>query len=177
MKFPHKLICIDIETTDSNPDTGSVIQLSAIVVDENFEIMHAREFNEFVRPLDSYRNPKAMEVNKISEETLNTAMSLYEVAELFDSFCDGERFLASWGSYFDAPFLKKQYEKIHRSWPYSYRIFDLKSAAIWEMAKKDKPLTSGVSKFLSALNKKFEGTQHNALDDIKNSVNILKCLK
>jgi len=177
MTFPHNLVCIDIETTDSGPILGSVIQLSAVVVDKNFDFIRAREFNEYIIPLDSYRNPKAMEVNKISEDTLKNAMTLYEALELFESFCEEDKVLAAWGAYFDIPFLKVQYEKIHRKYPFHYRTFDLKSVAIWEMAKRGHNITSGVSRFLNTLNKEFVGTQHNALDDIKNAVNILRCLR
>lgn len=177
MIFPHNLICIDIETTDSNPKTGSIIQLSAVAVNKNFELIKAREFDSYIKPLDSYRNPKAMAVNQISEEELNYAPLLSEVLVMFESFCDEDNILASWGAYFDIPFLKAQYEKIFRKWPFSYRTFDLKSVAIWEMAKRDTPMTSCVSKFLVALGKEFSGRQHNALDDIKNSVKILKHLK
>ena len=177
MKLPSNIICLDIESTDSNSKTGSIIQLSAIVVDKNFELIKAREFNVFIKPLDSYRNPRAMEVNKISEEILKNATPLIEALEMFESFCDNDKILASWGAYFDIPFMREQYEKIGRKWPFSYRTFDLKSIAIWELAKKDIPMSSGVSRFLNVLNKRFIGTQHYALDDIKNTVEILKEFK
>ena len=174
MHFPSNLICIDIETTDSDNKIGSMIQLSAIIVNQEFEPIHAREFDMYIKPLDSYRNSKAMAVNMISEETLKTAATLHEVLDMFDSFCDKDTILASWGAYFDIPFLRKQYEKIYRKYPFSHRCFDLKSVAIWEMAKKDMPMTSGVSKFLKVIDKEFKGIQHNALDDIKNTVEILR---
>lgn len=177
MKFPHNLICIDVETTDSDNKLGSIIQLSAIVVNQEFEPIRAREFDMYVQPLDSYRNSKAMAVNKISEEILKTASTLQEVLEMFESFCDEDNVLASWGAYFDIPFLEKQYEKIYRKYPFSHRCFDLKSVAIWELAKKNISMTSGVSKFLKALNKDFKGVQHNALDDIRNAVEILRYCK
>ncbi len=177
MHLPTNLICLDLETTDSDNVTGSIIQISAIVVNQNFEPVHAREFNEYVCPLDSYRNPRAMEVNKISEEILRTASPLSVVLEMFESFTDNDDILAAWGNYFDIPFLKQQYKKIHREWPFSHRSFDLKSVAIWEMAKRNIPMSSGVNKFLITLGQKFEGQQHNALDDIKNTVRILKYLK
>lgn len=177
MLFPHNLICIDIETTDPNPKLGSIIQLSAVAVDKKFDFIHTREFNEYIKPLDTYRNSKAMEVNKISEETLKNAMILPEALELFESFCEEDRVLAAWGAYFDIPFLRAQYEKIYRKWLFHYRTFDLKSIAIWEMAKKNQQISSGVSKFLNALDKEFIGIPHNAIDDIKNSVNILRYLR
>lgn len=177
MQFPHNLVAIDIETTDSNSKTGSIIQLAAVVVNKDFELVQAREFNTFVKPLDFYRNPKAMAVNQISEENLVNAPLLSEVLVMFESFCDKDNILSSWGAYFDIPFLKTQYDKIYRKFPFSHRSFDLKSVAIWELAKREVPVTSGVSRFLEMIGKEFKGQQHNALDDIKNSVEILKHLK
>ncbi|MFA5396027.1 MAG: 3'-5' exonuclease [Methanogenium sp.] len=177
MRLPSNIICIDLETTDSDSKTGSIIQLSAIAVNEEFEPIHARTFDMFIQPLDSYRNPKAMAVNKISEETLKTATPLQEALIMFESFCDNDNILASWGAYFDIPFLRNQYEKIYRKYPFSYRCFDLKSIAIWELGKRGIPIRGGVSKFLNALHKEFSGSQHNAIDDIRNAVEILRLCK
>lgn len=177
MLLSHNLICIDIETTDIDSKLGSIIQLSAIAVDKNFEPIYAREFNNYIKPLDSYRNIEAMNVNQIPEELLKNALTLEESLIMFESFCDGDILLAAWGAYFDIPFLKKQYKKIQRKWPFSYKVLDLKSIAIWESAKRDTPISDGVSRFLKSLNKSFIGQQHNALDDIKNTIEILRCFR
>jgi len=174
MKLPHNLICIDIETTCSDEEKGSIIQLSAARVKQNFTHVLGDSFNLYVKPLDSYRNPEAMAVNKISEEILSTAYTLHDALDLFESFCEDDNILAAWGNYFDVVFLRKQYEKIYREYPFSHRSMDLKSIAIWEMAKRNKPMTSGVSKFLKELGRPFVGEQHNAIDDISNTINILK---
>lgn len=178
MKFPHNLICIDIEATDSDKDKGSVIQIGAVIVNKDFEVDRARgEFNLYIQPLDSYRNPKAMAVNKIPEEYLTNGIILNNALEMFESFCDEDDRLASWGAYFDIPFMRAQYSKIGREWPFGYRCFDLKSVAIWESAKRNKPMTSGVTRFLKSINKDFKGTPHDALSDIKNTVRILEYYK
>ncbi len=177
MNLPYTLVCLDLETTDLDPTIGSVIQIAAIAVDQNFEPIQGREFNLFVKPLDSYRNPKAMSVNKITEDTLLTGFSLNDTLELFESFCETEYVLASWGTYFDIPFLKEQYKKIGRKWPHGHKTFDLKTVAIWEMAKRNISEQGGVQKMLETLHLQFKGIQHDALDDIKNSVEVLKNLK
>lgn len=38
MILPFDIIAIDIESTDSNSELGSVIQLSAVTINRNFEI-------------------------------------------------------------------------------------------------------------------------------------------
>ena len=178
MRFPHNIICIDIESTDSDKHKGSVIQIGAVIVNMDFEIETTRrEFNMYIKPLDSHRNPEAMAVNKITEETLVAAINLNDALNIFEGFCGSDKELASWGAYFDIPFMRAQYTKIDRDWPFGYRCFDLKSAAIWESAKHDKPMTSGVMRFLKSINKEFEGTPHDALSDIKNTVRILEYYK
>ena len=178
MNLPFNLICIDLETTDLDSHTGSIIQIGAIIVNKDFEIDETSgEFNLYVKPLDSYRNPQSMSVNKISEEVLVNAMSLNDTLELFENFCDKNKMLASWGVYFDIPFLYAQYKKINRKWPFSHKCFDLKSVAIWESAKDDKPISGGIFSFLKNNNETFDGIQHEALSDIKNAVKILKYYK
>ena len=172
-RLPYKLVAIDLETTDLDPEIGSIIQIGAIYVDKSLNII--KKFNKFVLPLDSYRHPKAMAVNKISEETLQKeGIIIHKTLGLFEFFCCDAQQLAAWGSNFDIPFLKKQYEKIGRKYPFSYRYFDLKSIAIWEMARRGKPMVSGIEKFLKANNLKFNGVAHDALADIENTILLLK---
>lgn len=172
-KLPYKLIAIDLETTDLDPEKGSIIQIGAVYVDKTLSIRG--RFNMFVKPLDDYRHPKAMAVNKISEETLQKeGKDIRQALGAFEFFCSDAGQLASWGAHFDIPFLKKQYEKIGRRYPFSYRYFDLKSVAIWEMARRGKPMVSGVEKFLKANDLKFDGIAHDALADIDNTVSLLK---
>lgn len=174
MKLPHNLVCIDIETTDLNSDVGSIIELGAVIVDTEFKMLKYESFSEYIQPLDSYRNPKAMAVNQITEQEMKSGLVLQEALELFEAFCGENTFLASWGAYFDIPFLRKQYEKIGRKYPFYHRTFDLKSAAIFGMARKNIPLSGGVSRFLEKQGVNFEGRAHSALDDIINSVRILQ---
>jgi DNA polymerase III alpha subunit (gram-positive type) len=174
MLLPSKIICFDTETTDVDKHLGSIIQLSAILLDKNFEIVKGEEFNEYIKPIDNHRNTEAMNINKISEETLANAMSLNEVLELFENFCGKGITLSCWPANFDIPFLKCQYEKIGRKWIFGHRFIDLKTIAIWESAKRNNPVKGGIIKHLLSQNKKFEGTQHDALSDIKNAVSIIK---
>lgn len=174
MQLPFEIVCIDIETTDSDNILGSVIQISAVLVNKEFKILDS--FNVFVKPLTSHRNPKAMAINKISEDTLETAYTLENALSLFENFCKDTKMLGAWGSYFDVAFLKEQYNKIHRDWPFGYRSIDLKSIAIWEFAKMNAPLSGGVFKACERLAIPFEGTAHDGLDDIKNTVKILQKL-
>jgi len=172
MILPKEMICLDIETTGTDFDISSVIQISAVLVDKQLNIID--EFDEYVKPLNWYRKTKAMEVNKISEETMAEGLSLNTALELFENFCGRNKFIASWPSGFDWPFLRKQYDKIGRAYPFGRRVVCLKSIAIWEMAKRNMEVKGGVKKVIESLNKKFIGIPHNAIDDIKNTVYILQ---
>jgi len=175
MLLPKNIVCIDIETTDVNSNLGSIIQLSGIVVDKEFKPMFAREFDSYVFPLNNHRNRQAMNVNNINEEDLLHAPSLEEVLIMFESFCGEDKLLASWGAYFDISFLKKQYEKIERKWPFGFKSFDLKTIGIWESSKKDLGLIKGgLNEYLEMNGSVFEGTKHNSLDDIKNTVKLIR---
>lgn len=171
-KFPYKMIAIDLETTDVDPVKGSIIQIGAIALDKELNIIG--EFNKFIAPLDKHRNPEAMKVNQISESTLQSASNLHQILGLFEAFTGSITQLSAWGAHFDLPFLKKQYEKIGREYSFSYRHFDLKSVALWEMAKKGQPVVSGVKRFLKMNNIEFDGNTHDALADIKNTVKLIK---
>lgn len=175
MKLPFNLICIDLETTDTDNEVGSIVQLGAFAVTPEFKICRG-PFSTYVQPLDNYRNPEAMRVNKITEEQLKDAPPLVDVLKDFEEFCKTDKFLSSWGAYFDIPFLRMQYKKIGREYPFSYRSFDLKTVAIWEAAKKDIPVGGGVGRFLKELKLPFDGKRHDAVDDIKNSIKIIKNL-
>ena len=179
MKLPFNIICLDIETTDVDMRLGSVIQIGAILLTSEFEEIDS--FTTFIQPLDSYRNQSAMNVNKISEDSLIHAPTLQEALEMFETFVLQEKvvnkekiILAAWGNYFDVPFLKQQYVKIKRKWPFGYKSLDLKTLAIWEFGKRDIPMGSGLIKSVQLLNMEFEGQHHDALADIKNSINVLK---
>jgi len=174
MRLPYDIVCIDIETTDTNSNLGDIIQLGAVLVNTEFKIIDS--FNIYIKPLTSHRNKKAMEINGISEEILSTAYSLENALSLFENFCGKTRMLAAWGNYFDIDFLKAAYTKIRRDWTFGYKSIDLKSIAIWEFAKHDLPVVGGVTKCCERLAIPFEGHAHDGLADIKNTIRILQKL-
>lgn len=178
MKFPYKHIAFDLETTDLSPVYGEIVQIGAVVLNEDLSM--GETFSMYVRPVTKHRNPKAMEVNGITEEQLAGAQTLDVVLPAFEAFAlqAGERpVLAAWAAYFDVNFLRAQYEKMSplRPWPFSYKSLDLKAIAQWEAARRDMDLPhAGVSGFVQALGLEFEGKAHDGLDDIRNSVRILQ---
>lgn len=179
MKLPFKIVALDLETTDVDFNAGEIIQIGAVILNEDLEITNS--YAECLKPLKIHRDPEAMAVNKISEETLQSAphpMVVFSEFEKFATEGTGEEhpILAAWGTHFDVTFLREEYKQLGRPYPFSYRCIDLKSIAIWELAKRGQSLSGGVSKFLEALGLSFEGSEHDGLDDIKNVVRILQKL-
>jgi DNA polymerase III epsilon subunit-like protein len=177
MQLPFKLVCIDLETTGLDMKRASIVQLSAVIVNKQFEPIRGLEFNSYVKPLDSYKEPNAMKIHEIPENIFNNAPTLEEVLIMFENFCLNEKILASWGTYFDIPFLKEQYEKIGRKYPFSHRTIDLKSIATWERAIDGIEIKGGLKHYLKSLDHDFKGVQHDALCDIRNTVELLKIIK
>ncbi len=175
MKLPNKYIAIDIETTDSDHKKGDVIQIGAVVLNEDLSI--GETFSTYIRPIKGYRNPDAMNVNKISEEILANAPTYNEALEKFENFAlsiSNKPLLAAWGTYFDVTFMREWYKWLERKWPFSYRCLDLKSIAVWEAAKLGESDSGGVSGFIERTGQTFEGNPHDGLDDILNTVKIIQ---
>ena len=180
MKLPQKIVAIDLETTDSDYHVGEIIQIGAIVV--NTDLSLGKSYESLIRPTTSHRNPEAMAVNKISEDSMMISRYPNAVLKEFAEFCKEETvedrpLLGAWGAYFDIVFLKESFYKYGIEYPFSYRCVDLKSIAIWEMAKRDDSASGGVYRFLEKLGLSFEGTQHDALADIKNTMRIIQKLR
>lgn len=178
MKLPTKYIAIDIETTDADYRKGDIIQIGAVVVNEDLSIdIPNGTFNIYIAPTSDFRNPEAMAVNKISEETLSKALMCQGALERFESWSQqfsDRPLLAAWGTYFDVTFLREYYRKIGRKYPFSYRCLDLKSIAIWEAAKRGQSAEGGVHTFLEMNGLTFEGNPHDGLDDIINTMRIIQ---
>lgn len=188
MKLPWYLLAIDLETTGSDPEKSAICQIGAVLVSPALEEM--AWCDTLVKPLaECVFEQGAMDCHKIPKLTMETdGKYLHEALETLErtlmtsglvNFRDGQYrnvVLASWANYFDIPFLRRQYEKIGRPFPFNYKSIDFKSIAIWEMAKRDVVIKEGLSAYASTLGLTFDGTPHNALADIKSACRVLRKL-
>lgn len=176
MKLPGPILLIDLETTGIDPLQYSICELAAVWLSPTLEVQTT--YTSLVKPLEISRCVDSMSVHDITEEELNTAPSLTKVLEKLEEKTPDIRdyVVGSWGSTFDIPFLKCQYYKVGRTFPFTYLTFDMRSVAVWELSKKDKASWRGIEKALSMLNLPFDGTKHRAMDDVLNAVKILKTL-
>lgn len=175
----NPFIAIDLETTDLDPTVGEIVEIGAVYVNEDLSIRG--EFQAYVKPSTEYRNPRAMEVNGISEEALKEAKLFTEVMVDFEKWrkemtSESKTTFASWNVAFDSNFLKEQCKKFGVVCPIAYSPLDLKSMAVWELAKRDIRFYGGLSACMDQVGLSFEGKEHSALDDIKNSLRVVKYL-
>lgn len=186
MKLRRPLLVVDCETTGVDETRYEIIELGAILLDENLNELDG--FVSYVRPETESRDPAAMKVNGIHEHVIASAPKLTDVFTALETMVYrsldkwGTPTLAGWGVGFDKKFLLSGYEKLSRKWPFGYWEFDIKSIAIWELGFLGEELENykrgnGVDTVLHALGMEFEGKQHSALDDVKNTVRILRQLR
>ena len=168
-------MAIDLELTGGTHTLNSICQIGVILLDKRFNM--TKTFESLVRPLDDYREPESMAIHGIPESELQKAPPLGDVLAQVEGLMPNPHSYtpSAWGM--DIPYLRKQYDRIGRVWPFPNRIFELKSAASWELAKRDAGSFRGIEDILKQLGLSFEGKPHSALSDIFNSIRILKFLE
>jgi DNA polymerase III epsilon subunit-like protein len=182
--WPVPLVIIDLETTDSNGKTGDIIEIGAVVMTKE-AIIKTESFHSYVKPLSDFRNPEAMAVNKIDESILKTAPDLTTVLGQFEEWAfrlipDKKSLLASWGGYFDIPFIREQYGKIDKACPFKHMSVCIKAVcySLTQLNRGDPKALwfKGVEKIKKENNLSFFGQKHSALDDVMNEAQLLQYL-
>jgi len=174
MGLDKNLIIIDIETSGTNPDTASIIQLGAIRFDlENFKVDIDNCFDEYVIPYTEEWTEESFKVHHISKETLLAkGWIIKDVLHLFKAWFNNpdNYYIAQWSCGFDVRFLQKAYEISGLKYPFSYRSFDIASFvrlylfALGKLKRKK----NGLSECAKLLGLNLESLSiHNALDDAK----------
>jgi len=176
-KLPKDLIIIDIETTGTNPNTSSIIQLGAVLFSKEGYLVD-RTFSEYIVPYTNEWTEEAYKVHKIEYSYLKkNGLYLPEALEAFSNWTLGfwtmrketakNYYLAQWSCGFDVSFLKEAYRKIGFEFPFHYRTFDIASIVRFELAKKGKlKIKSGESICAKELGIEVNGNKlHDALYD------------
>lgn len=176
-----KYIIFDLEATcwseeDKNNDRlkhkykqNEIIEIGAIMLDENLNIIG--EFDEFVKPtINPILSDFCKELTHIKQEDVDKANTLNTVMSKFEKWCGNDCYLCSWGFYD-----KKQIKKEIKLKYYRGNIEKLLQNHIsikhqFGDIKKIRPC--GTQKALNMLKLKFEGTQHRAIDDVRNITKI-----
>ena len=142
--LPKHLLVIDVETTGVNPETSSIIQLGACVLNKE-GYLEPYTFNEYIRPYTSEWTKEAEQVHQITYGAIQArGLDLAPVLEKFEQWASnyllgelkGKFWLAQWSSGFDVAMLKNAYETIGKKYPFHYRAFDIASIIRFDLAKK-----------------------------------------
>ncbi len=182
--LPKSLIIIDVETTGTDIEHSSIIQLGACILHKE-GYLESYTFNEYILPYLPTWTKEAQKVHGISYTKIQEiGKPIKEVLEDFENwlarFCiediQSHFWLAQWGANFDVPLLKKAYESAERRFPFYYRTFDLASIIRFELAKQGKLYQEcGEDKCALALGIKVDKTKlHDALYDVQLSGKMLE---
>ncbi len=172
------MLVFDLECTGTDPVRYDICQIGALLVCGRC-LRAYMGYGAMVRPTNPDDvNESSMAVHGIPLETLMKAAPLETMLADLEAMCSPEpkNYLpASWGS-FDVNFLHASYAKTTRAYPFTRRSFDMKSAVIWEVARR-KDLTAttgGVTKFSRLLGVPWEGKPHDALADAHQELRLLQ---
>ena len=188
-KFPKDLIIFDVETSGTDPETSSIIQLGAVIFDRNGHLFRngggeIYSFNEYVKLYTKEWSEEAFEIHKIEKSYLQergkdieTVLQLFEVwaSPIWDDL-KNRYWLAQWSCGFDTNMLKGAYKKVDREYPFHYRSFDIASIIRFELARRGKLFQKcGENKCAEALGIEVKDIRlHDALYDAQLSGQILE---
>jgi len=170
MHVQHKVLVIDVETTGLDPARHACIEIGAVLLDE--ALQPVQEFSSLIAPWRGAQiMEQAMKVNQISDEQLRSAPAIEEVMKQFhETFQLDEKppLIAGWNVWFDASFIKDLYQRVHRPWPFGYRLLDVQSVVSFHMLFSGVSQEAAIDKFLN------ERQQHRALADASHTARLLQ---
>ncbi len=154
------------------PYPNEIIEIGAALVHgETLETLE--EYQAFVRPLERPRLSEfCKSLTHIRQVDVDNARDFPEVlSELVDRFGIGgpnEPLFCSWGAY-DRNQFKADCDRHGVAYPFAGHL-NLKD----ETAKRLETKPKGVGRMLNFLRLQFQGTQHRALEDVRNIVRIVR---
>ena len=185
-KLPKKLLIIDVETSSVNTDTASMIQLGAVIMEEDGTLTNDT-FNTYIIPYTDEWSQSAQEIHKLTPEFLNKngvtlpiAINKFEIWASKLGYHDLKKtyYTAQWSCGFDTAILQNAYKKLKEVYPFHYRSFDISSIARFELAKKGNLyMKSGCNKCAEQLDIEVDKNKlHNGLYDAVLAGQILEKL-
>lgn len=174
----------DIESTGLDIAHAEIIQIAAIRLRKD-TLEEVSRFSSYVQP-KQWGNwlPEAMEVNKISIETLKSAPPIERaLGDFEEQFPVGDVLLTAYNAWFDTGFLRQSYEKMGKRLPYEFHSFDIWTLAYlyWSSESRTnlnpkKPIGFGLSDMAALLGITTTGNFHDALTDVEVEAEVLRRL-
>lgn len=176
----EQYLCIDLEMSGSIPGTHDIIQIGAVLLDNDFEIIS--EFDSLIYPENEADfDPGSKRIHGISRFELDEAPSLEEMLDDLESWLQEEGGFTSrkamrglkicgQGINNDISFLKASYETVNLTWPFAYQYIDLQDITLFyryilDANKMESPKGLGLNAIASFLNMERTRDKHNALED------------
>lgn len=177
-----KYLCVDLEMSGGIPGVHDIIQIGAVLLNEDFEELSSFDTLIFPENEEDF-DPGSSRVHGISRFELNDAPSLDETLEDLEDWLADEAGYSSrkamrglkicgQGINNDISFLKASYHTINLSWPFAYQFLDLQDMTFMYahmLKKNDKPAPDKLN--LNSIGDFFgverERNKHDALEDAR----------
>jgi DNA polymerase III epsilon subunit-like protein len=186
LKQDSDCIVVDCETTGVNPEQNAVVSIAVAVCDPLLNVRRRKVF--IMRPHEgAVIEPKAMEINGLSLEQINSYPPPAEALKSLNSFlfssCKGQPRFAlwyCWGVGFDDKFIIKTFERAgvpyygRRVWVCMRGVATYLNLFSSLICGRDKTETKNVRKFCEFLGVTFEGAEHDPMADVLNSIKVIR---
>jgi len=128
-KLPKPLIVLDLETSGTDTEISSIIQIGAYIISED-GILTNNSFEVYIKPYTDHWKPEAEKVHKIKKSFL-----MQEGFELENALDKLEKWIGEprkytftqWGNGFDTEMLRKAYIYLKKPYPFCTKSFDIAS--------------------------------------------------
>jgi DNA polymerase-3 subunit epsilon len=176
----EQYLCIDLEMSGQLPGTHDIIQIGAVLLNQDFEVIS--EFESLIYPENEADfDPGSKRIHGISRFELEEAPSLEEMLDELEGWIQGEGDYTSrkamksikicgQGINNDISFLKASYEVVNMTWPFAYQFLDLQDIMLFyrymlQANEMDFPQRLSLDAIAKFLNTERTRTKHNALED------------
>ena len=175
MFIPDKhLIIFDLETTESLTALPEIIEIGAIKINANFDVVD--KFETLVKPRDLSRvDRRISSLTGLTQSQLSTEKTFDDVWEGFAEFTSFNfSRLCSWNTSFDIAVLREEYRSRGLGFPHNQASVDALSvvwtvASIWGLKLGGMSLRKSCERFGV-----IRGDTHRALSDAEDVVKIFK---
>jgi CBS domain-containing protein len=123
--FTKDILLIDAEFTGLDPKKHDLIQLAGVLLDKK-TLKEKKYFTSYIKPTRwRNRDPKSIEISKLTWETLKDAPKLENVIKEFDRLFGHDVTLAYYVGILDIVYLLEAYKKAKLPWKFDYHSFNI----------------------------------------------------
>lgn len=162
------LIVFDVETTGTDSELSSIIQIGAVKLSKDMLITED-SIQLLIKPYKNFWSKQAEEVHGCSfEYCMENGLDIQDALERFIYWIakPKEVYLAQWSCGFDSDMLKSAFKFIDYEYPFNYRAYDIASITRFYLSKNGYSSRVGCFDAGKLLKIDMEGLKaHKASDD------------